>query len=812
MCHRHVPSLFFCLLRPIRPNPHLQSTFDDIVKFLDSAEADAQFPRKKFVSSSRRLDKPRNQKSIAKKEGNMRKSGSGNTIIRSVLCVCVLAALLGSHLEAQNLTAARTLVPGRDYVPGQLLVQLKEGFDRERMEQLTFAVTEGRGGIMHSFDRTPGLFLLEIPEREEAALADAYSARDEVEYAQFNYLYHVGTTPNDPYFGLQWSLRWENPHNADIDAEFAWDKVTGSDVMVGVIDTGVSAEEQRVGNLRFHYPNHPDLIPNLWVNPGETYDGTDTDGNGVVDDVYGTGCDPYGWDGKMRGDIKDLLKNSHGTHVAGIIGASGNDGYGVCGVAWRLKMVTLRACPSGACRTDTVINAIDYGVARGARIFNGSFASHPGTFGQEFGDLVFQNKIKQYPDALFIFAAGNWQQDLDLQPMYPCALDEPNVVCVAAIDNPGDLWDDPGVPPGENGAGSNWGVRTVHLAAPGASILSTIRKLHPISDQHWPIDHPEPTVGDIHGHLTGTSMAAPHVTGVAALLKSQEPDRTASQLKEIILLSAQPTTSGSLADKVHAGGTLNARLALGTTGDSFDDAVENSRFFVDTPTRNRWAIPENGPGARCDLKIVTLSGTRDRAVEVRHSRVAGEAGAYWSLAGYKDEVHAGAAQHLVLRIASETGGFSGKKGRIGVGVLQPLSSQQADCGGEYTRMIYSQTSFAGLELNAADPSTGIRNPDYARFFIFFDAPYTEHLFPQLIPVASLDRISIQVYYSHAYCDLRISDTRTGATLFGWQRVYYPGGWSLPTGFRPGFLYYGVEPGEATDQKLSVRAFVSVKVD
>jgi hypothetical protein len=71
---------------------------------------------------------------------------------------------------------------------------------------------------------------------------------------------------------------------------------------------------------------------------------------------------------------------------------------------------------------------------------------------------------------------------------------------------------------------------------------------------------------------------------------------------------------------------------------------------------------------------------------------------------------------------------------------------------------------------------------------------------------------IQVYYSHAYCDLRISDTRTGATLFGWQRVYYPGGWSLPTGFRPGFLYYGVEPGEAADQKLSVRAFVSVKVD
>lgn len=272
--------------------------------------------------------------------------------------------------------------------------------------------------------------------------------RSDVAWAEPNHLYHTTAVPNDRRFPELWGL--SQPSDADIDAPEAWNLETGDPaVVVGVIDSGVAY-------------GHPDLVPNRWTNddpPG----GGDQDKNGFTDDTYG-------WDFVQR-DNSPLDFNGHGTHVAGTIGARGNNGTGVTGVSWEVQLMALRAGDARGSLSDAaIIDAIEYACDNGAHVVNGSFA------GLSFSSGTYA-AIRDCPGTLFVLAAGNGGpdgvgDDNDVTPTYPCNLGSqslpggrtalPNIVCVAATDSSDTL-----------ASFSNYGAASVHLAAPGLSILSS---------------------------------------------------------------------------------------------------------------------------------------------------------------------------------------------------------------------------------------------------------------------------------------------------------------------------------------------------
>lgn len=271
-----------------------------------------------------------------------------------------------------------------------------------------------------------------------------------VEHAQPNYIRYFNATPNDTHFGQMWGLHntgqsvkgVSGTSDADIDAPEAWDIVTGSNtVIVAVIDTGVAI-------------NHPDLTANIWVNPGEIAgNGVDDDGNGLVDDVRG-------WD-FFDNDNDPTDFNSHGTHVAGIIGAVGNNGIGVAGVCWNIKIIPLKVGGGAAFATDDkIIQSINYAAAKGARIINASW----GGYGGSNGDLLYQAiQSAGAAGVLFVAAAGNEANNNDTKPSYPASYNLDCIISVAATDQNDAL-----------ASFSNYGATSVDVAAPGVNIYSTI--------------------------------------------------------------------------------------------------------------------------------------------------------------------------------------------------------------------------------------------------------------------------------------------------------------------------------------------------
>ncbi len=293
-----------------------------------------------------------------------------------------------------------------------------------------------------------------------------------------NYELKISATTNDTNASALWGMR--GPYG--LQATTAWDLETGSeDIVVAVIDTGVDY-------------THPDLAANMWVNTAEIPgNNIDDDGNGIKDDIYGAK-----FVSSPNGNPMD--DNSHGTHVAGTIGAVGNNGLGVVGVNWRVKIMALKfLSSSGSGSLSGAIQAINYMVmmkARGVniRVVNNSWGG--GGYSQPLYDAIARAR-----DAGIIFtaAAGNESNDNDQAPAYPASYDLPNVVSVAAIDSDGNL------------AGfSNYGASNVDIAAPGVDILST-------------------TPGGTYATYSGTSMATPHVTGALALLLTYDPSLSAEQ-------------------------------------------------------------------------------------------------------------------------------------------------------------------------------------------------------------------------------------------------------------------------------------------
>lgn len=327
--------------------------------------------------------------------------------------------------------------------------------------------------------------------------------------------------PDDPQFGLQWALKNSGQGGGavgnDIGIETVWDEFqdTGS-IVVAVIDTGVDFE-------------HPDLAANMWINPGEIPDNQiDDDNNGFVDDVHG-----YDF---VNDDGEPMDDNSHGTHVAGILGAVGDNAVGVSGVAWQAKIMALKFLDEGATGTTSgAIPAIEYALAQGAKILVNSWGDS--NFNPALFDAILAADSQ---GALFFAAAGNQGRDTDEEPFYPAGYDAPNVVSLASIDADNSL-----------SSFSNFGRLSVDLAAPGGEILST---------------KPNGT----YGYISGTSMATPCAAGAAAVLWSRFPDLSHRQARNLLLQGAAPRAY--LENKTLMGATLDVSGALAVARDDENQA------------------------------------------------------------------------------------------------------------------------------------------------------------------------------------------------------------------------------------------------
>lgn len=329
----------------------------------------------------------------------------------------------------------------------------------------------------------------------------------------------VGTSlsPNDPLYSSMANLNQAN--NADINAPEAWAIQTDCrDAIVAVLDTGIDSE-------------HPDLSANVRANPNEIAgNNLDDDGNGYVDDVRG-------WN-FMDGTADTSDGNLHGTHVAGTIGAAGNNAKGVTGICWQAQLVPLKFLDdTGSGYMSDAIDAIDYAAASGVKVINASFGG--GSFSQNFKDALDRANAA---GVLFVAAAGNSKGDNDASPLYPASYASSNVLSVAAVDSNDAL-----------ASFSNYGATSVHLAAPGVGILSTFPSTVTPSMTSL-------SKTSSYERISGTSMAAPHVAGAAALAWSFEPDLSLSQVRSRLLDRADSISS--LNGKVAGSRRLNLRKVL----------------------------------------------------------------------------------------------------------------------------------------------------------------------------------------------------------------------------------------------------------
>ncbi len=293
----------------------------------------------------------------------------------------------------------------------------------------------------------------------------------------------------------------------NISAPLAWAERSGDRTqapLVVVVDSGIDY-------------THPDLAANVWTNPKEIPgNGIDDDGNGVIDDIHGFNA--------VRKTGDPLDDGSHGTHVAGTVGAVGNNGQGVTGVAWQANLVGAKFLEKGYGDVADAIAALTYADSIGARVTQNSWGGS--NYNQALVDTLAASP------AIHICAAGNSAQNSDVQPAYPAAYPLDNIIAVAATGADDQL-----------GKFSNYGVSAVDLAAPGVEILSTVP-------------------GGGTGVKSGTSMAAPHVSGAVSLILEKFPNLTNRELKDRLLFSVDRLPH--LEDKLVSGGRLNLASALET--------------------------------------------------------------------------------------------------------------------------------------------------------------------------------------------------------------------------------------------------------
>ena len=478
----------------------------------------------------------------------------------ALLAAVTLFASTGSPAERQPLTVKELAQGHRD---GAVLA----------MPRATLAETDVAGAeqseglnLRARFEHVRNLRLLEFATGETTEQAvRRLRATGRYEFVEPDRVIYARTVPNDPSFGQQWSLNNTGQSGgtpgADIGAPAAWSIQSGAPgVIVAIIDSGIRL-------------THTDLVANLWTNPSPGTSGFRNDLHGINATVSPTSS--------SSGTPTDNDSAGHGTHVSGTIGAVGNNGIDVSGVAWTVQLMALKfLAADGSGVTSDEITCINYAIAHGAGIINASF-----------GSTVFsQSEFKAIQQAgqagiIFVAAAGNDGLSTDTGNDYPAGYQLDNIVTVAATTRTDAL-----------ASFSNYGSGSVDLAAPGDQILSTINSTDTAT-----------------GTLSGTSMATPHVSGSLALLKAHFPSDTYRQLINRLLRNV--TKLPGLTGKVQSGGRLNLAQALSST----DNRPMNDDFAVRAQL--------TGPNVR--VRASNAGATRE-AGEPVHASVTGGASLWWT--------------------------------------------------------------------------------------------------------------------------------------------------------------------------------------
>ena len=409
----------------------------------------------------------------------------------------------------------------RSFGRPEVLVKFKSGVSQETIEQLTERLNDS---VEDRIEYAEGWTSIDdIDNADASTVVNEYLQLPEVEYAEPNFDIEipdafegplVPVLPHDPQFNDQWALansgQRGGKQGADISATLAWATTTGTDkVVVAVLDSGVDY-------------THEDLVQNMWMRPANLAPYQDKE-LGTIDDEYGFNA---------VDNLSDPMdQNGHGTHCAGIIGAEGENNIGIAGVNWKVQIMPLKFMNAGGFgTTKDAIEAINYVIDRkkagvNVRVISASWGSTQRSRALE--DVI----RKAYEnDILFVAAAGNATTNNDRNPHFPSSYNVPNVVSVAALDRHDKL-----------ASFSNYGVKSVAIAAPGVDILST-----------W--------LGNAYEEKSGTSMATPVVSGVAALILSENPGMSVDDLKKKLLASTDPIVA--LKGKTVTGGRVNAAKAL----------------------------------------------------------------------------------------------------------------------------------------------------------------------------------------------------------------------------------------------------------
>ncbi|HLM23496.1 MAG TPA: S8 family peptidase [Pyrinomonadaceae bacterium] len=411
------------------------------------------------------------------------------------------------------------LSEARSFGSPEVLVKFKTGVSSEAIEALTSRLHDRVEDRIENADGWEAID--DLDNADAASIVAQYSQLPEVEYAEPNFEIKLEETPegplvpvlpHDPQFNDQWALansgQRGGKQGADISATLAWATTTGTDkLVVAVLDTGVDY-------------THEDLMENMWVRPATMAPYHDNE-LGTIDDLNGFNA--------IDSAADPMDDNGHGTHCAGIIGAEGENNIGIAGVNWKVQIMPLKFMNSGGFgTTKDAIEAINYVINRkkagvNVRIISASWGSTQKS--RALGDII----RKAYEnDILFVAAAGNSSVDNDRTPHYPSSY--PNVISVAALDRHDHL-----------ASFSNFGVKSVMVAAPGVDILST-----------W--------LGNEYEEKSGTSMATPVVSGVGALILAKNPRMPVDDLHKRLMDSTDPIIV--LKGKTVTGGRINAAKAL----------------------------------------------------------------------------------------------------------------------------------------------------------------------------------------------------------------------------------------------------------
>lgn len=440
-------------------------------------------------------------------------------VIKTRICLIFLMASINvfALVDPYSITIdSQNVLP---YRSGRLLVKFKADAPKDEIAALEIFGSHP----MRDFELVPGLWLYGYDDLLDVEdVVEEFKHHHLVEYAEPDYYYRAATL--DARFNELWALENSGQTgglpDADINANSMWALSSGNpSLVVGVIDSGVDY-------------THPDLLPNLWKNvldlPGT---GIDEDGNGYVDDTYGINA--------ITNNGNPFDDNAHGTHVSGTIGAVANNVIGITGVAQSLQVANCKFLgANGSGTTSDAIQCLQYFAALKTRALSPvNIVATNNSWGSTSKSVALQDAVRAHKNLgiLFIAAAGNDSANNDVRNYFPANINESNVISVAATDHRD-----------QRASFSNYGCRTVHVAAPGSRILSTV------PNQSYAI-------------FSGTSMAAPHVAGLAVIIKARFPTIDYRAIKNLIMSSGTPlgVLSGiTISGRRIRGADTNGRGAL----------------------------------------------------------------------------------------------------------------------------------------------------------------------------------------------------------------------------------------------------------